>query len=193
MTTTAPGRPRRFDTEAVIDGAMKLFWERGYRETSTRDLERALGLSQSSLYNAFGSKRGLLLAAIDRYEAKVKADLLGTLDVEGGVRAVDRFFVALGDWVITNDLRGCLVVSLMASVADDDIIGKRVTAYRRSIRDAFRMALADSAPAALVGQRVEFLLAASFGIHSIARSSEADEVTAMVDGVRAQISTWRTA
>lgn len=192
MTTTAPGRPRRFDTDAIIAGAMNLFWERGYRETSTRDLERALGLSQSSLYNAFGSKRGLLLAAIDRYEAMVKADLLGTLDSTDGLRAVDQFFAALGDWVISHEMRGCLVVSLMAGVWDDPIIEERVSEYRGAIRESFRTALADTGSPSAVEQRVEFLLAASFGVHSIARTSEPTEVTAMVDGIRSQISTWST-
>ena len=78
-----PGRPRLFDEESAIDAAVDLFWERGYRNSTTRELETALGMRQSSIYNAFGSKQGLLLQAIDRYEERVEVDLLSLLEGEG--------------------------------------------------------------------------------------------------------------
>src|SRR5918995_2592366 len=105
MATTA-GRPRAFDAGTVLDRAVDLFWKRGYRTTTTRDLEAVLGLSQSSLYNAFGSKHGLFMAALDRYENMTATALLEPLENSySGLDAIDRFFVALGEWV-TNDGRG---------------------------------------------------------------------------------------
>ena len=60
-------RPREFDQEEVLAAAMRLFWQRGYDGTSLEDLDRATGLNRGSLYNAFGDKRGLYLAALDHY------------------------------------------------------------------------------------------------------------------------------
>jgi TetR/AcrR family transcriptional repressor of nem operon len=58
------GRPRSFDEHSVIVAANKAFTNLGYEATSVDDLLQATGLHRGSLYQAFGSKRGLFLAAL---------------------------------------------------------------------------------------------------------------------------------
>lgn len=60
-------RPREFDREQVVDGALQLFWRGGYEATSLDGLLGQVGLSKSSFYGAFGSKHEMLLASLDRY------------------------------------------------------------------------------------------------------------------------------
>lgn len=60
-------RPREFDQQQALLQAMHAFWSKGYEATSLTDLLQATGLSKSSLYDTFGSKRGLFLAAFERY------------------------------------------------------------------------------------------------------------------------------
>ena len=60
-------RQREFDADAALDRAMDLFWSKGYEATSLDDLCEVTGLSRSSLYAAFGSKRNLLLRSVERY------------------------------------------------------------------------------------------------------------------------------
>jgi TetR/AcrR family transcriptional repressor of nem operon len=60
-------RQREFDKAEVIDRAIGLFWAKGYESTSIRDLKEAMGISSSSMYEAFGSKRGVFLAALERF------------------------------------------------------------------------------------------------------------------------------
>lgn len=60
-------RPRQFDEAEVVDKATQVFWARGYRATTPRDLLEATGLSRSSLYNTFGSKEGLFLRSLQAY------------------------------------------------------------------------------------------------------------------------------
>ena len=76
MSTSAPplkppsserGRPRKFDEDAVLAEAARVFWEKGYHAASIDDLCEATGVLRGSLYGAFGDKRGLLLAALARY------------------------------------------------------------------------------------------------------------------------------
>jgi len=61
------GRPRAFDRDAALDIAMDLFWRRGFEATSTTQLVAAMGISQPSLYAAFGSKEALYREALDLY------------------------------------------------------------------------------------------------------------------------------
>ena len=58
------GRPRSFDEHTVIEAACAAFNDLGYEATSVDDLLHATGLHRGSLYQAFGSKRGLFLAAL---------------------------------------------------------------------------------------------------------------------------------
>src|SRR5689334_21508802 len=61
------GRPRGFDEAAVIAAAATLFAGRAYDGVSVDDLVQHLGVHRNSLYQTFGSKRGLYLAALRRH------------------------------------------------------------------------------------------------------------------------------
>lgn len=61
------GRPLSFDRDQAIEQAMLLFWEHGYEATSLNDLTAALNVTPSSIYTAFGDKKGLFMAAVQRY------------------------------------------------------------------------------------------------------------------------------
>lgn len=61
------GRPLSFDREQAIEQAMLLFWEHGYEATSLNDLTAALNVTPSSIYTAFGDKKGLFIAAVHCY------------------------------------------------------------------------------------------------------------------------------
>lgn len=61
-------RPRTFDRAEAVGQALDVIWARGYEATSIDDLCAATGLARSSLYEAFGSKHELLLAALEQYQ-----------------------------------------------------------------------------------------------------------------------------
>lgn len=59
--------------DKILEAAIDLFSERGFHDVSVRDLTRAVGIKESSLYNHFESKQKILDAIYqeltDRYEA----------------------------------------------------------------------------------------------------------------------------
>jgi TetR/AcrR family transcriptional repressor for divergent bdcA len=61
------GRPRKFDPDAALDVALRLFWEHGFEATTLATLQREMGVSTASFYAAFGSKEELFRAVIERY------------------------------------------------------------------------------------------------------------------------------
>ncbi|MDQ2758611.1 MAG: TetR/AcrR family transcriptional regulator [Actinomycetota bacterium] len=71
------GRPRGFREDEVLDAAADAFVRGGYEGTSIDDLVTALRLHRGSLYQAFGSKRGLFLAVLRRH---IDTHLVGTPD-----------------------------------------------------------------------------------------------------------------
>jgi len=192
MTTTA-GRPRSFEHQEVLDRALEVFWRNGYRSTTTRELETELRLSQSSIYNAFGSKHGLLLAALTRYEDRITAELLVPLEeAPSGLDGIDRFFDALAWWVTHDGKRGCMIINLMAEDAGESAeITERTRAYRFRVRDALENALARDGIAEAAA-RADLLYGMVLGLNISARGGGlADEVRRLIASAHSVVDTWR--
>lgn len=85
-------RPLAFDPDEKLQLAMKLFWQKGYANTSITDITDALGINRFSLYNTFGDKDALYRAALEHYNQQVFLPLLAPLqgDVQG-MQAVDAY------------------------------------------------------------------------------------------------------
>ena len=62
----AMGRNRSFDEADVVRRAAACFLRSGYEGTSVEELTSATGLHRGSLYQAFGSKRGLFVSCLRR-------------------------------------------------------------------------------------------------------------------------------
>jgi TetR/AcrR family transcriptional repressor of nem operon len=96
-------RPREFDSDVALDRALDVFWTKGYEATSLDDLCEVTGLSRSSLYGAFGSKKNLLLQTVERYAEQRTPNLVETLAQPIPVRDA---FVALANQFIAQIVAG---------------------------------------------------------------------------------------
>lgn len=136
------GRAPSFDTATVVRAARDVFWARGYEEATLPDLEAATGLSRSSIYHAFGSKRGLFDAAVLSYLDDVVRPLLHPLtapDVPPGALAtyLRGLLGALADGASPAATHGCLLLNASgAPVAHDPQVRATIAAYRDELRDA---------------------------------------------------------
>lgn len=178
---------------------MDVFWTKGYRGATTREIEGATGLRQSSLYNAFGSKWGLLDEALARYEASTSALLLEPLERSAdGLDALTRFFDGLAAWVTVPERRGCLLINLMAEDGGaTPALRARVEGYRRRVRAAFLGALERAAVSGGTGEgpldaRADLLVGLVMGLDVAARGGcSGDEVDALLESIRVLIDGWR--
>lgn len=114
-------RPRTFDEAEVLERAVDLFREVGYERASIPELTRQLGICRQSLYNAWGTKRGLYLAALERYGAREVDAKLATLRASGtplaGLRALIQSWGAFGASCPTE---GCLTVNAIIEAGDEE-------------------------------------------------------------------------
>ena len=114
-------RTKQFDKHAALDEAMELFWERGYRGTSIQDLVDRLGVNRQSLYDTYGGKDQLFLAALERYREIQAAPVRRLLERKGPALEVLRdFFQSSVDALLSEDCKGCLMANTVTELAGHD-------------------------------------------------------------------------
>src|SRR5579863_581224 len=106
-------RPREFDDAAALDAAMDCFWRDGYEATSVRGLAAHMGITGTSLYNAFGDKCALFCLVLQRYAERSTRERIARLESTRPPKEAIRAF--LGEIVERSlddlDRRGCLLVN----------------------------------------------------------------------------------
>jgi len=115
-------RPREFNVDTALERAMDVFWSKGYEATSLDDLCAVTGLSRSSFYATFGSKRSLLLRSVDRYveqrNPKLTAILAQPLPIRDAFAALAQQFI---DQIVSGPgRRGCFLGNCAAELPRSD-------------------------------------------------------------------------
>ena len=101
---------------------MLVFWEKGYEATSIQDLEHAMGLNRTSIYNAFGNKRAIFNKVMGCYKDSVMSALFAELDGASDIRKGIRRMLngALDIHFDEDNPGGCLVIlSILESSQHD--------------------------------------------------------------------------
>lgn len=175
-------RPREFDPTTALDGAMHLFWARGYQAASLNDLIEAMGLSKSSFYESFGTKRDVLLEALRRYgETAMTGRIEPLLRPEAGRKEIEQTFACMVAHALRPvGPRGCLVNHCMAEVAphDPEILAAGLV-VRNRLENALAKAIGRGQQDGTISTRekpralARFLVNALSGINLAARSRPA--------------------
>jgi AcrR family transcriptional regulator len=170
-------RPKEFDQDAALDQAVEVFASHGFEGSSTEMLLQAMGINRQSLYNTFGDKRQLYLAALQRYSTGSVGEQIQALNTcpaaFKGIEALMRFAVER----IANDPDPkCLGVAAICEFGRGD---EQVNMATDAAWSAFNMALKrrviEAKAAGDVGKDVDpaeaaqFLLASLVGIKVAAR------------------------
>lgn len=98
---------------------MKVFWAEGYDGASIGTLARKTAMPRATLYQLYGDKEGLFLAAIGHYAETRTAQVAAALGPFGTLRDdLDRFFSAVIDLALSvPEARGCLISCVLADAA----------------------------------------------------------------------------
>jgi AcrR family transcriptional regulator len=65
--------------QEILEAALRVFAERGYRTTRLEDVGEAAGVTKGTIYHYFANKEELLLRAIDHYHEQAFGQLNGML------------------------------------------------------------------------------------------------------------------
>lgn len=112
----------------ILMGAAQVFAQKGYHKATTREIAKAAGISEGTIYNYFSHKRELLAALIEL----VGAPPLKNIVVDNPPDEPKELFRAvLQDRYRLVQERGHFLVPILAEVFVD--AGLRVELYRRTI------------------------------------------------------------
>lgn len=134
------GKPRTFDREVALKGALSVFWKRGYEPASMTELCEAMDIKPPSLYAAFGNKAQLFMEAVTHYENVYWNDAWQALEDEPSLRkAMGGFFQTSAQILTSQDAPcGCMVVLGAANVSrDSQSVNDALKSLREEGKDCF--------------------------------------------------------
>lgn len=136
------GRPRGFDEDEALDGAIEAFWRLGYEGASMTELTQAMGINKPSLYAVFGSKEKLFARALERYGLLYRERLDVVLARPTAYEVLESYLRSVAE-ASTDGVLGCLSIQGgLACGPDNAHIPQLLADYRHGLEDAVTKALA---------------------------------------------------
>lgn len=123
---------KSFDEDEILNKAMELFWQHGYKGVSMNELVGELGVNRSSLYATYGQKEDLFLRALTHYDRTHRHEwLAGLSDRYTPIESIRRAFSEVAEAPERARRLGCLLVNTSA-----DLVPTQAK-LSELIRDAF--------------------------------------------------------
>jgi AcrR family transcriptional regulator len=114
-------RTKAFDPAAALEAAMNVFWSKGYEAASLDDLLSAMKIGRQSMYDTFGDKKQLYLAALGHYAETGRAALRERLFAgPSALAALEAFLQEAARGDAGQRERGCLAVNAVAEFGKAD-------------------------------------------------------------------------
>ena len=170
---------KSFNIDKTLDNAMRMFWSRGYEATSMQDLVQGMGINRGSLYDTYGDKRSLFIAALQHYDKQYRKTRLAELERGHSPKgAIEALFLDWIDLVSTDaNRRGCFLTNTALELsAHDAEIGAIVVTSQKETEQFFRRLIKRAQSIGEIGQNLDathtarLLLATLIGLLVLARS-----------------------
>lgn len=126
-------RQLQFDQDKALNRATLLFWKKGYRNTSLKDLLKVTQLGEGSFYNTLKSKKALYRACMDHYNQTITKTRLDLFLSEKSVKiGVKKYFEAVLQGFMDRKLpNGCLMSNSLSA----DVIAEKD--FKNYLTDGF--------------------------------------------------------
>ena len=147
--------------QQILDSAMKVFVERGYKGTTTLDIAKEAQVSEVTLFRYFSSKKEIFTEGIDPILITTLKDSIVSLD---GLEAVDKLRYILKDRIkFISEHHKVIKLILMESQVNAEIskinyINKIASLLKKSIHEAdIELKDEDASLRLLIGSILSFL------------------------------------
>lgn len=129
--------------DELIERAQEIFWLKGFKGISVKDLSQELDVSQTVLYNKY-SKDKLFLDSLDYYTSNYSDPFLKHLrQSTGGLESLREFFYELIKALLDKTFpRSCLMVNTVVELRNEneDVV-KKYDDYLRVLKDSYLVVL----------------------------------------------------
>ncbi len=174
-------RNKAFNPTQAVDQAMRVFWQQGYTATSIQELLEAMELHHGSLYNAFGDKHHVFLAALEHYRDLRACPAIACLkdETRSPVATIEDIFQHIVEESTDPAVPcGCLMTNtLVELVPHDPIVAEFVLTVQAEFEQALYEALIRAQQRGEISQSKDprafarFLVSARHGIRVMARGT----------------------
>lgn len=181
-------RTKTYDEQEVIEKAMNLFWEHGFKATSMQMLEKEMGINKFSIYSSFGSKNGVFLRSIACYKKKLNLLLKKLEDSSEGITGIKEYFYDFIDFSKGKNLgKGCLITNTANEIREDadENIQFALNQFTDQVREVFVKVLRKDThkDEELVQRQADYLIISMFGLSSATRSFNDNQLQNYIDQV----------
>lgn len=166
------------DLAKAVTSATDTFWRLGYDQTSIEEVVKSTGLNRYALYNAFGGKLDIFLAALDHYYTERRNIFLSNFNNPetapiDAIGKVMEFAIA----EMAERQSGCMMCNVASEVGrHNQQVMEQVTAYLDEIKWAYGEALTSAQKngelnsAVTPSQGAELLITVKMGLAAQARN-----------------------
>lgn len=180
-------RSAEFDREKVLRSAIDAFIDKGYNKTSMQDLKAATGLHPGSIYCAFESKKGLMLAAIEQYDKDKSAEFLALCEGKASVLdVIINYLYCIVDAISSSEdgnARACLTQKALSEIGENEpdieaAIKASMAKWQQGFVKIFETAQANGElnDSRTPQQRMQSLVMGIFGLRTYAQTERNPEV-----------------
>lgn len=107
-------RRKEYNRDDVLDKAVLLFWQKGFKASSMADIVHATGLNTASMYKEFGDKDGLFEETLDYYRQHIVTSRFQILIDEPNIKGIDGFLKTVIKGAAAKEYKGCLMMNHLA-------------------------------------------------------------------------------
>ena len=174
---------KNYNEDVVTDKAMRLFWSNGYHTTSTRMLEKEMGINLFSIYSSFKNKDGVFLASVKCYKNLIRQKLLIPLAKKPKTIATLKgfFYDFLNFTKKQKSYQGCLLINTANELGNDmtENIAKEIMSFSEEIRLLISSILNENQPnseADVIRKQTNYIFVALQGVALTAKAIDQTQI-----------------
>lgn len=139
-------RPKEFVETDVLEKAVKLFSQKGYNGISMQDLVDGLKLNRSSIYDTFGDKEQLFVAALKHYRQAYTQKMLDIIKESEDIKTtIKELLQYIQQDVAENKKTGCMMVNTAVEMTGmepfiSNIVQENMDAIEKALEEKIQSA-----------------------------------------------------